>query len=500
MNAHNEQHDPASPVVKQNLTTQPAAAQEAVAYLDIGAGGYLDLGSDLPEEQLLALPKGRHALGIIGTYGIDGYASAPVTAAPAEPDLDAHDPASGELAAQWLYRNGFKELAYVIRTQLDMRGARIRELSAITPAAPADHTCKRCRGSGKVRAEEGTGPDSVEVDVDCPVCGGIGVIDRPPAAPADASALIQDLRAAVSLGRPLQHSDVDEIERALASPPAAPGIDLEQFRPAVRAYRFRQQEFGSIAGMAEADRLLTLIDASPKGDETQLADATAITPLPMSTAPRDGTVVRLLVQFEEHLIEDTDEPAWTIGVCNDDLTPEDERTGWQVAGWCWEHDHFTDGKGTPVGWLPMLDSPKGALNEQFGSAEGLDSPKGGCSHCGGTGDVSGEYPGVACGVCNGTGQKDSPKGGSEAADHANKALAHLSNALEDLESSPDQRPVPLIREAMWHVRQMQAGNAPAYTTGHCENHKKPGGCPLHNLQCGYPQCDRQQASDDEVRP
>jgi len=381
MNAHNEQHDPASPVVKQNLTTQPAAAQEAVAYLDIGAGGYLDLGSDLPEEQLLALPKGRHALGIIGTYGIDGYASAPVTAAPAEPDLDAHDPASGELAAQWLYRNGFKELAYVIRTQLDMRGARIRELSAITPAAPADHTCKRCRGSGKVRAEEGTGPDSVEVDVDCPVCGGIGVIDRPPAAPADASALIQDLRAAVSLGRPLQHSDVDEIERALASPPAAPGIDLEQFRPAVRAYRFRQQEFGSIAGMAEADRLLTLIDASPKGDETQLADATAITPLPMSTAPRDGTVVRLLVQFEEHLIEDTDEPAWTIGVCNDDLTPEDERTGWQVAGWCWEHDHFTDGKGTPVGWLPMLDSPKGArLNEQFGSAEGLGSPKGDPEH------------------------------------------------------------------------------------------------------------------------
>ncbi|MTI73312.1 MAG: hypothetical protein FH747_06580 [Stenotrophomonas sp.] len=72
-----------SPVVKQNLTTQPAAAQEAVAYLDIGSGGYLDLGSDLPEERLLALPKGRHALGIIGTYGIDGYAAAPVTAAPA---------------------------------------------------------------------------------------------------------------------------------------------------------------------------------------------------------------------------------------------------------------------------------------------------------------------------------------------------------------------------------------------------------------------------------
>ena len=86
MNAHNEQHDSASPVVKQNLTTQPAAAQEAVAYLDIGSGGYLDIGSDLPEEQLLALPNGRHALGIIGTYGIDGYVSVPVTAAPAVTD------------------------------------------------------------------------------------------------------------------------------------------------------------------------------------------------------------------------------------------------------------------------------------------------------------------------------------------------------------------------------------------------------------------------------
>ena len=58
------------------------AAQEAVAYLDIGAGGYLDLGSDLPEEQLMGLPKGRHALAIIGTYGIDGYVAAPVSAAP----------------------------------------------------------------------------------------------------------------------------------------------------------------------------------------------------------------------------------------------------------------------------------------------------------------------------------------------------------------------------------------------------------------------------------
>jgi|GEM_PF-3156032 len=43
-----------------------------------------------------------------------------------------------------------------------------------------------------------------------------------------------------------------------------------------------------------------------------------------------------------------------------------------------------------------------------------------------------------------------------------------------------------------------SADAPKYTTGHCENHKKPGGCPMHNLQCGYPQCDRRQATSAEV--
>lgn len=29
-----------------------------------------------------------------------------------------------------------------------------------------------------------------------------------------------------------------------------------------------------------------------------------------------------------------------------------------------------------------------------------------------------------------------------------------------------------------------------YTTGHCEYNKRPGGCPHHNLHCGWPNCDR----------
>lgn len=50
-------------------------AVEAVAFLDIGAGGYVDLGTDQAIESLEKMPYGRHMLGIIGTYGADGWQS-----------------------------------------------------------------------------------------------------------------------------------------------------------------------------------------------------------------------------------------------------------------------------------------------------------------------------------------------------------------------------------------------------------------------------------------
>lgn len=63
-------------------------------------------------------------------------------------------------------------------------------------------------------------------------------------------------------------------------------------------------------------------------------------------------------------------------------------------------------------------------------------------------------------------------------------------------------PYPAGMEAMlwraWQAalasRDDRASEARGYTTGHCENHKKPGGCPMHNLQCGYPDCDRRPAT------
>ena len=51
-------------------------APTPVAYLDVGAGGYMYLGTDLTEDQVGSFPWGRHTLAIVGTYGADGYVPA----------------------------------------------------------------------------------------------------------------------------------------------------------------------------------------------------------------------------------------------------------------------------------------------------------------------------------------------------------------------------------------------------------------------------------------
>ena len=124
------------------------AAQGAVAYLDIGAGGYLDLGSELPIEQLMGLPKGRHALAIIGTYGIDGYVAAPVAAAPVVDGRDVRAAIAGIEGSVAVGSDG--EWVSVRRTARDAAVTALRNLSsdcahiyaayaeakASTPAAP----------------------------------------------------------------------------------------------------------------------------------------------------------------------------------------------------------------------------------------------------------------------------------------------------------------------------------------------------------------------------
>jgi len=67
--------------------------------------------------------------------------------------------------------------------------------------------------------------------------------------------------------------------------------------------------------------------------------------LPMETAPLDGTLVRLLVKFDNHGIEDTNEPTATIGSHNDGE--------WNFVGWDWHCDEWARGSGDLLGWLPM---------------------------------------------------------------------------------------------------------------------------------------------------
>lgn len=71
------------------------------------------------------------------------------------------------------------------------------------------------------------------------------------------------------------------------------------------------------------------------------------------TAPKDGTMMRLLVDYtgedSSGRLEDEDQ-AWTIGFNDLDNTGDDE---WKFAGWCWSHDHFTEGHGVVIGWLPL---------------------------------------------------------------------------------------------------------------------------------------------------
>ena len=78
-------------------------------------------------------------------------------------------------------------------------------------------------------------------------------------------------------------------------------------------------------------------------------------PPSMESAPKDGTILRLLVrstgQFNESF-EDSDDPFWTIGFNNLSNTQED---AWQIVGWNWEQDAFQDLQDFEIiGWLPMV--------------------------------------------------------------------------------------------------------------------------------------------------
>jgi hypothetical protein len=87
---------------------------------------------------------------------------------------------------------------------------------------------------------------------------------------------------------------------------------------------------------------------------------------PLETAPKDGTIVQLLVQFVDHPpgqksvlngagpLYDTADPCWTIGGNTVENTGVDH---WQFVGWNWEQDCFvdtsTDSGHRVLGWAPF---------------------------------------------------------------------------------------------------------------------------------------------------
>ena len=81
----------------------------------------------------------------------------------------------------------------------------------------------------------------------------------------------------------------------------------------------------------------------------------------IDSAPKDGTLLLLLVGFHDgnHSADykpTEDAATWrTVGFNGLDNTGDDE---WFMAGWCWEHDHFTDGGGKPIAWQPLADKPR----------------------------------------------------------------------------------------------------------------------------------------------
>ena len=65
-------------------------------------------------------------------------------------------------------------------------------------------------------------------------------------------------------------------------------------------------------------------------------------------------------------------------------------------------------------------------------------------------------------------------------------------ALEALEKCmyPQLKQLNAITALRTAIEQAEKQEPVAYTTGHCKQKAQPGGCQLHNVHCGYPDCDR----------
>jgi len=81
-------------------------------------------------------------------------------------------------------------------------------------------------------------------------------------------------------------------------------------------------------------------------------------------------------------------------------------------------------------------------------------------------------------------------------------VAELEQLLLEQKWLTDSREVlaDALRKQLNSATPPKLPAAPEYTTGHCTEHNKIGGCQLHNLQCGYPNCDRKPIITKSAAP
>ncbi len=162
----------------------------------------------------------------------------------------------------------------------------------------------------------------------------------------------------------------------------------------------------ALALLAEARDLIDTMPSYPRGaelcDRIDAFEASAPAPAPapaahpvawlnMADAPLDNTLVRLLVKFDNHGIEDTDEPTATIGAHNDGE--------WNFVGWCWHRDEWTRGSGDLLGWLPMAPAAHPATAQAEPATAQQTAPAGYCSQ-GDLCNCGGDTPAVRAGCRN----------------------------------------------------------------------------------------------------
>ena len=104
---------------------------------------------------------------------------------------------------------------------------------------------------------------------------------------------------------------------------------------------------------AQLTEALAVNAAMPAAVDAQIeADAWQ----PIETAPKDGSILRLFIDYSVEdgcgALEDA-ETAWTIGFNQLVDTGDDV---WEFAGWDWGGDCFTQGHGKVIGWLPFHSS------------------------------------------------------------------------------------------------------------------------------------------------